>query len=164
MYLCEVLQTVHRLFSRRLSEMEKNWRDLKEPVSWADAFLEFLPYVYLVPAGTSIPVSISAVSSNSKCSREGKTKRHQKKETSSCFCLCSFYFWGVFSNSWIMNDICRNFLLGNRKKIAQCLRKTFTCCSTLLYGRGALQCTGWEEGWLLVYDRKVMSAFRLYIL
>jgi hypothetical protein len=26
-------------------------------------------------------------------------KKHQKKETSSCFCLCYFCFWGAVSNS-----------------------------------------------------------------
>jgi len=33
------------------------------------------------------------------------------------------------------NDISRNFLLGNRKKIAKFLMRTFTCRSTFLYGR-----------------------------
>jgi len=61
-------------------------------------------------------------------------KRHQKKETSSCFCLCSFCFWGKVSNSRVLNDIGRNFLLGSRKKIAKCLMGTFTCRSTFLYG------------------------------
>ncbi len=77
-------------------------------------------------------------------------KRHQKKETyltvlslqicvvtnlspPSCFCLCSFCFWGEVSNSWILNDIGRNSLLGNRKKIAKFLMSTFTCRSTFLY-------------------------------
>ncbi len=31
------------------------------------------------------------------------------------------------------NDISRNFLLGNRKKIAKFLMRTFTCRSTFLY-------------------------------
>jgi hypothetical protein len=30
---------------------------------------------------------------------EQEGKRHQKKETSNCFCLCSFCFWGEVSNS-----------------------------------------------------------------
>ncbi len=60
-------------------------------------------------------------------------KRHQKKETTSCFCICSFCFWGEVFNSWILNDIGRNFLLGNRKKIAKSLMRTFTCRSTFLY-------------------------------
>jgi hypothetical protein len=60
-------------------------------------------------------------------------KGHQKKETSSCFCLCCFCFWGEVSNSWILNDLGRNFLLGNRKKIAKFLMGTFTCRSTFLY-------------------------------
>ncbi len=100
---------------------------------------------------SAILVSISAVSLTSRqtwknvnskrrlqriqSAQEGK--RHQKKETSSCFCLCFFCFWGEVSNSWILNDIGRNFLLGNRKKIAKCLMRTFTCNSTFPYG---LQC------------------------
>jgi hypothetical protein len=54
---------------------------------------------------SAIPVSISAVSLTS---------------------LCSFSVWGEVSNSLILNDIGRNFLLGNRKKIAKCLMRTFT--------------------------------------
>jgi hypothetical protein len=33
-----------------------------------------------------------------------------------------------------LNDIGRNSLLGNSKKIAKFLRRTFTCRSTFLYG------------------------------
>jgi hypothetical protein len=33
-----------------------------------------------------------------------------------------------------LNDIGRNLLLGNRKKIAKFLMRTFTCRSTFLYG------------------------------
>ncbi len=50
-----------------------------------------------------------------------------------CFCVCSFCFWGEVSNSWILNDIGRNSLLGNRKKIAKFLMRTFTCRSAFLY-------------------------------
>jgi hypothetical protein len=62
---------------------------------------------------SAIPVSIFAVSLTGKQTlqdvnskrrlqriqnvKEGK--RHQKKETSSCFCLCSFCFWGEVSKS-----------------------------------------------------------------
>ncbi len=35
-----------------------------------------------------------------------------------------------------LNDIGRNCLLGNRKKIAKFLMRTFTCRSTFLYGKG----------------------------
>jgi hypothetical protein len=35
-----------------------------------------------------------------------------------------------------LNDIGRNFLLGNRKKIAKFLMSTFTCRSTFLYAPG----------------------------
>ncbi len=98
---------------------------------------------------SAIHVSISAVSltgrqlwqnenrniaKNSKCT--GRENTSEKKETSGCFCLCSFCFWGEVSNSWILNDIGRNFLLGSRKKIAKCLMRTFTCRSTFLYAVG----------------------------
>jgi hypothetical protein len=104
---------------------------------------------------SAIPVSISAAVSltsrqtwqnvNSKrrlqrIQNVHKVKRHQKKKTSSCFCICSFCFWGEVSNSWIWNDIGRNFLLGNRKKIAKCLMRAFTCRSTFLYMVSAHGC------------------------
>ncbi len=54
--------------------------------------------------------------------RKGKDIR---KKTSSCFCLCSFFFWGSVSNSWIFNDISRNFLLGNRKQNSQMFNDDF---------------------------------------
>ncbi len=38
------------------------------------------------------------------------------------------------ASSEILNDIGRNSLLGNRKKIAKFLMRTFTCRSTFLYG------------------------------
>jgi hypothetical protein len=38
------------------------------------------------------------------------------------------------ASSKILNDIGRNSLLGNRKKIAKFLMRTFTCRSTFLYG------------------------------
>ena len=106
---------------------------------------------------SAIPVSISAVSSTGRQTWQNvnikrrlqriqnaqEGKRHQKKETSSCFCLCSFCFWGVVSNSWIwiLNDIGRNFLLGNRKKTAKCLMRPSTCRSTFLYGEHILLIT-----------------------
>ncbi len=37
------------------------------------------------------------------------------------------------SNSWILKDVGRNSLQGNRKKIAKFLMRTFTCRSTFLY-------------------------------
>ncbi len=40
-----------------------------------------------------------------------------------------------------LNDIGRNCLLGNRKKIAKFLRRTFTCRSTFLYAWGVLYAT-----------------------
>jgi hypothetical protein len=62
---------------------------------------------------SAIPVSISAISLTGrqtwqnvnskrrlkKIQNAQEGKRHQKKETSSCFCLCSFCFWGEVSNS-----------------------------------------------------------------
>ncbi len=54
----------------------------------------------------------------------------------SCFCpVGSFCFWEEVSNSRILNDIGRNSLLANRKKIAKFLMRTFTCRSTFLYVR-----------------------------
>ncbi len=96
---------------------------------------------------SAIPASISAVSLTSRQTWQNvnskrrlqriqniqERKKHQKKETSGCFCLFSFVFWGEVSNSWILNDIDRNFLLGKRKKLAKCLMRTFTCRSTFLY-------------------------------
>ncbi len=37
-------------------------------------------------------------------------------------------------NSWILSDITRNWLLGNRKKIGKFLMRTFTYRSIFLYG------------------------------
>ncbi len=37
------------------------------------------------------------------------------------------------TDSWILNDVGRNSLLGNGKKIAEFLMRTFTCRSTFLY-------------------------------
>jgi hypothetical protein len=42
----------------------------------------------------------------------------------------------------IWNDIGRNCLLGHRKKIAKCLMRIFTCCSSFLYG--SLLPVGWK--------------------
>ncbi len=55
----------------------------------------------------------------------------------------SFCFWREVSNSWILNDIGRKFLLRNRKKLAKSVMKTFTCRSTFLYAGGV----PWE-GWV----------------
>jgi hypothetical protein len=102
---------------------------------------------------SAIPVSISAVSlisrqtwqnvsSKRKLQRiqnvpEGK--RHPKKETSCCFCLCPFCFWGEVSNSWILKMIsAKTSWLGNRKKIAKCSMGTSTCRSAFLYGPASL--------------------------
>ncbi len=64
----------------------------------------------------------------------------------SCVCLCSFCYWWEVSNSWILNDIGRNFLLWKRKKIAKFSMRTFTCRSTFLYGRYSSKRARWETG------------------
>jgi hypothetical protein len=43
------------------------------------------------------------------------------------------YWHNKQTNSWILNDIGRNSLLGKRKKIAKFLMRTFTYRSTFLY-------------------------------
>jgi hypothetical protein len=43
------------------------------------------------------------------------------------------------TNSWILNDLGRNSLLGKRKKIAKFLMRTFTYRSTFLYGCDSAQ-------------------------
>ncbi len=43
-----------------------------------------------------------------------------------------FCFSGDVSNSWTLNDIGRNSLLGNRKKMAKFVMGTFICRSTLI--------------------------------
>jgi hypothetical protein len=62
---------------------------------------------------SAIPASISAVSLTSRQTWQNvnskrrlqriqniqERKKHQKKETSGCFCLFSFVFWGEVSNS-----------------------------------------------------------------
>jgi hypothetical protein len=64
-----------------------------------------------------------------------------------------------FTNSSIFINIGRNCLLGNRKKIAKFLMRTFTSHSTFLYGRGEVRGESWEgeiggqspykeDGWL----------------
>jgi hypothetical protein len=58
----------------------------------------------------------------------------RKKRHLAAFAFVPSVFWGEVSNSRILNDIGRNFLLGHRKKIAKCLKRTFTCRSTFLYG------------------------------
>jgi hypothetical protein len=64
--------------------------------------------------------------------REGKDIR--KKRHLAAFVLVPSVFGEKFPRAEFWNDICRNFLLGSRKKIAKCLMRTFTCRSTFLYG------------------------------
>ncbi len=49
-----------------------------------------------------------------------------------------------FTNRWIFSNIGRNCLLGNRKKIAKFVMRTFTSHSTFLYGRGEVRSESWE--------------------
>jgi hypothetical protein len=56
------------------------------------------------------------------------------------------------TNSRIFSDIDRNCLLGNRKKIAKFLMKTFTCHSAFLYAST-----------VLYYCSTLQRQFRLYI-
>ena len=52
-----------------------------------------------------------------------------------CFLIMRF----KQASSEILNDIGRNSLLGNRKKMAKFLMRTFTCHSTFLYGVDKMQ-------------------------
>jgi hypothetical protein len=64
--------------------------------------------------------------------RKGEDIR--KKRHLAAFVFVPSVFGEKFPNSCILNDIGRNFLLKNRKKIAKCLKGT--CRSTFLYGSG----------------------------
>ncbi len=66
-----------------------------------------------------------------------RTKIHQICKLPS---LCGYQLiWGEVPNSWILNDIGRNSLLGNRRKIAKFSMSTFTYRSTFLYGLRGLR-------------------------
>jgi hypothetical protein len=96
---------------------------------------------------SAIPASISAVSLTGRQTWQNvnsmrklhriqnvqEGKRHQKKRHLAAFVFLPSVFWGEVSNSSILNDISRNFLLGSRNKIAKCLMRTFTCRPTFLY-------------------------------
>ncbi len=99
---------------------------------------KFLPSVCLVQAGR--PVSISAVSLRklSSCIDLLKLiliyRRWQRINLAAFVFVPSLFFeGGEVYNDWILNDMGRNSLLGNRKKIANVLMRTFTCRSTFLY-------------------------------
>ncbi len=49
-----------------------------------------------------------------------------------------------FTNIWTFVIIDRNCFLGNRKKKAKFLMRTFTSRSTFLYGRGEVRAESWE--------------------
>ncbi len=61
-----------------------------------------------------------------------KRKDIRKRRYLAAFVVVPSDFWGEVSNSWILNDIGRNFLLGSRKKLDKCLMRTFACRSTFL--------------------------------
>jgi hypothetical protein len=72
------------------------------------------------------------------------------------------------ASSEILNDIGRNSLLGNRKKVAKFLMRTFTCRSTFLYGNharikyfGDLEFTerNWEAGDAIFYSEAINRFF-----
>jgi hypothetical protein len=63
--------------------------------------------------------------------RKGKDIR--KKRHLAAFVFVPSIFGQNVPTAEFLNDFGRNFLLGNRKKIAKCLMRTFTCRSTFLY-------------------------------
>jgi hypothetical protein len=58
-----------------------------------------------------------------------KRKDIRKRRHLGAFAFVPSDFWGRVSNSLILNDIGRHFLLGSRKKLDKCLMRTFTCRS-----------------------------------
>ncbi len=108
---------------------------------------QFLPSVCLVPAGhfcrscffSSCTLSHTVYVYSVQC-----TCSHTHMDSTVCDQLCCKYMATVVhifltmrskhASSKILNDIGRNSLLGNRKKIAKFLMRTFTCRSTFLYG------------------------------
>jgi hypothetical protein len=95
---------------------------------------------------SAIPVSIYGVSLTSRqtCQNNSKRrlqriqtvqegKRHQKKETSSFFCLCSFCFGKKFPTAEFGMISTETSCWEIERKIAKCLMRTFTCRSTFLY-------------------------------
>ncbi len=77
-----------------------------------------------------------------------------------------FCFWGEVSNSWILNDIGRNSLLGNIKKIAKFLMRTLACRSTFLYGvhRSLLTFNGLGHLWVYGIHSRISSPYvRTYL-
>ncbi len=70
-----------------------------------------------------------------------KRKDIRKKIHLAAFVFIPSEFGEKFPDIWILNDIGRNFLLGNRKKTAKCLMRPSTCRSTFLYGEHILLIT-----------------------
>ncbi len=133
--LCSLLEKVNNLLYILL--------DFKV-AKWTVSSLTYCPNPFQV--NIFISRFMSNIAQYSKCTDREKTSEKRNIKILSfqicvvtnlsapiCFCLCSFCFWGEVSNSWILIDISRNSLLGNRKKMAKFLMRTFTCRSTFLY-------------------------------
>ncbi len=127
-----------------VSQISSEWESQK---NWFAFIHVFWQNPFLPPCIWDLPFMFYRFSKRTLRRMEGKDirkKRHQifkfpicvttNLPAPSCFCLYFFCFWEEVSMSWILNDICRNSLLGNRKKIAKFLKRTFTCRSTFLYG------------------------------
>ncbi len=86
----------------------------------------FLPSVCLVPAGLICNSYFNLCSLFKKVNNLHTYRFKVAKRAVSSRTHCS--------NSWILNDIVRNCLLGKRNKIAKYLMRTFTCRSSFPYG------------------------------
>jgi hypothetical protein len=100
---------------------------------------------------SAIPVSISAVSLTNRQTWQNVTSKRRlqrtqyvlyrkgkdirKKRHLAVFVFVPSVLGRSFQQLNFENDIGRNFLLRNRKKIAKCLKRTFTCRSNFLYCR-----------------------------
>ncbi len=111
---------------------------------------KFLSYVSLVPVGLFCHSCFNLcsffnkqanlakwkqqkekIAKNSKCTRREKTS--EKRDLWLLLSLFLLFLGKSFQQLRILNGIGRNFLLGNRKKIAKCLTRAFNCRSTFLY-------------------------------
>ncbi len=105
---------------------------------------------------SAIPVSISAVSLTGR--QTWQNVNSKKTATNSKFC-----FFGEVSNSWILNDIGKNFLAGSRKKIAKCLMRTFTFIglgfkiheTAMNFANKILQKKIWEDFYFLFFRKMI---------
>ncbi len=68
------------------------------------------------------------------------------------------------TNSWIFSAVGRNCLLGNRKKVAKFLMRTFTCRSTFLHASMVpFFCHSWLAR-LSIYDHLTIQRFFIHTL